>query len=128
METSLFLAKFWGWYLIIFFFVLSFNPGRIKEIFEDLKDRKFANLVAFIAIIVGLLNILYHNVWEAQWYLIITLIGWAALFEGLFLFTFPRRVSKMVETGNIKLIQVLYMFLFLLGLYLLNMGYAIVPY
>jgi uncharacterized membrane protein len=128
METSLFLAKFWGWYLIIFFFILSFNPGRIKEIFEDLKDRKFANLVAFIGIIVGLLNILFHNVWEAQWYLIITLIGWAALFEGLFLFTFPGRVSKMFDTSHVKLIQVLYMLLFLLGLYLLNMGYAIVSY
>jgi len=128
METSLFLAKFWGWYLIIFFFILSFNPGRIKEIFEDLKDRKFSNLAAFIAIIVGLLNILFHNVWEAQWYLIITLIGWAALFEGLFLFTFPGRVSKMLDTGHVKLIQVLYMLLFLLGLYLLNMGYAIVSY
>ena len=31
MENSLFFTKFWGWYLIIFFFILSFNPKRIKH-------------------------------------------------------------------------------------------------
>lgn len=128
METSLFLAKFWGWYLIIFFFILSFNPGRIKEIFQDIKDRKFAIMVAFIAIIVGLLNILFHNVWVSDWPMIITLIGWAALIKGLLLFTFPGRMAKSLDIHNIKLIQALYVFLFLVGLFLLNMGYAIVPY
>lgn len=128
METSLFLAKFWGWYLIIFFFILSFNPGRIKQIFEDLKDHKFAILTAFIAIIVGLLNILYHNIWEPDWRIIITLIGWTALVGGLLLFTFPGRVTKTLDVSNIKLIQAVYMLLFLVGLFLLNMGYAIVPY
>lgn len=128
METSLFLAKFWGWYLIIFFFILSFNPGRIKQIFEDLKDHKFAILTAFIAIIVGLLNILFHNIWEPDWRIIITLIGWTALLEGLLLFTFPGRVIKFLDISNIKLIQAVYMLLFLVGLFLLNMGYALVPY
>jgi len=128
MEASLFLAKFWGWYLIIFFFILSFNPGRIKQIFDDLKDQKFAILTAFIAIIVGLLNILFHNIWEPDWRIIITLIGWTALFEGLLLFTFPGRVTKFLDISNIKLIQAVYMLLFLVGLFLLNIGYAIVPY
>jgi hypothetical protein len=128
METSLFLAKFWGWYLIIFFFILSFNPGRIKQIFEDLKDHKFAILTAFIAIIVGLLNILFHNIWEPDGRIIITLIGWTALVEGLLLFTFPGRVTKFLDISNIKLIQAVYMLLFLIGLFLLNMGYELVPY
>ena len=37
-NISLFLAKFWGWYLIIFFFILSFNPKRIVQIIKDLED------------------------------------------------------------------------------------------
>lgn len=128
METSLFLAKFWGWYLLLFFFILTFNPVRIKEIFNDLKDQKFAILVAFIAIIMGLLNILFHNIWEPDWRIIITLIGWCALLEGLVLFTFPSAISKFLDIRNIKLVQGVYMLLFLLGLFLLNMGYEIVPY
>jgi len=128
MDSSLFLAKFWGWYLIIFFLILSLNPKRIKQIFDDLKDEKFLIIASFIAIIVGLLNILFHNIWEPNYKLIITLFGWAALFKGLFLFTFPKRSVSLLKFINIKLVQVIYILLFLVGIYLLNMGYGIVPF
>lgn len=128
METSLFLAKFWGWYLLIFFFILSFNPVRIKQIFDDLKDEKFQILTAFIAIVLGLLNILFHNVWEPDWRFIITLLGWASMFLGLGLFLFPVSTTKKLEVLNVKLVQTIYVLLFLLGVFLLNMGYQIVHY
>ena len=128
MDTSIFLAKFWGWYLIIFFLILSFNPTRIRQIFEDLKDQKFVILAAFLAIIVGLLNILFHNKWEADWTIIITLMGWVALIEGLVLFALPNLVAKWLEYIHIKLVQVIYILMFLTGLFLLNMAYSLVPY
>lgn len=127
METSLFLAKFWGWYLIIFFAILSFKPSRIKEIMNFAKDQKFAILASFLAIIVGLINILLHNIWEANWTLIITLLGWIALTKGLVIFVFPQKFIQKLEFFNIKLIQVVYILLFLCGLYLLNMGYEFIP-
>jgi len=127
MDNSIFLAKFWGWYLIIFFLILSFNPKRIKQIFTDLKDEKFLIMTAFLAIIVGLLNILFHNIWEPSWKLIITLIGWISLFIGLALFIFPNRTIPSLELINIKFVQVIYMLLFFTGLFLLNMVYEIVP-
>ena len=37
-NSSFFLAKFWGWYLIIFFAILSFNPKRIIQILKDFED------------------------------------------------------------------------------------------
>lgn len=128
MDNSLFLAKFWGWYLIIFFFILSFNPKRIKQIFKDLKDEKFLIVTAFMAIIVGLLNILFHNIWEPSWKFIITIIGWASLFIGLALFVFPNRTIPSLELINIKFVQVIYMLLFFVGLFLLNIVYGIIPY
>jgi len=66
-NISVFLAKFWGWYLIIFFLILSFNPKRILQIIKDLEDQKFAIIVSFMAIIIGILNILFHNIWEGDW-------------------------------------------------------------
>lgn len=127
MDISIFLAKFWGWYLIIFFLILSFNPKRIKQIFADLKDEKFLIITAFIAIIIGLLNILFHNIWELSWKLIITLIGWMSLFIGLALFIFPNRTIPSLEFFNIKFVQTIYMLLFFMGLFLLNMVYDIIP-
>jgi hypothetical protein len=128
MDMSIFLAKFWGWYLIIFFVILSFNPARIKQIFDYLKDQKFAVLASFLAIIFGLINILLHNVWEADWTIIITLLGWAALTKGLVMFIFPKKALKAIEYINIKLVQAAYIFLFLCGLYLLNMAYGLIPF
>lgn len=128
MDISLFLAKFWGWYLLIFFFILSYNPTRIKQIFEDLKDQKFLILTAFIAIIIGLLNILFHNVWRADWTIVVTLLGWISLGIGLFLFIFPSPAGRWLEYINVKLVQVIYVILFLLGIYLINTGYQLVAY
>ena len=127
-DISIFLAKFWGWYFIIFFLILSLNPKRIQQIFEDLKDQKFVIITAFIAIIIGLLNILFHNIWFNDWRLIITLIGWAALFEGLLLFIFPSSTINLITIINVKFIQLLYMLLFFVGVFLLNMDYGIVLY
>ena len=126
MDTSLFLAKFWGWYLLIFFFVLSFNPKRIKQIFEDLKDQKFVILAAFAAIIIGLLNILFHNIWELSWKFIITALGWTSLFIGLGLIVFPESTTHKLAVLNFKFVQTIYVLLFLLGIFLLNMGYELV--
>jgi len=128
MDTSLFLAKFWGWYLLIFFFVLSFNPGRIQQIFEDLKDQKFLILSAFAAIVIGLLNILFHNIWELGWEFIITALGWISLFIGLGLFIFPESTTRRLTVLNLKFVQLIYVLLFLLGIFLLNMGYELVLY
>lgn len=127
MDSSIFLAKFWGWYLIIFFLILSFNPKRIKQIFTDLKDEKFLIISSFIAIIVGLLNIIFHNVWELSWKLIITLIGWTSLYIGLSLFIFPKRTVSVLDFINLKLVQVIYILLFFTGLFLLNTVYDIIP-
>lgn len=128
METSLFLAKFWGWYLIVFFVILTFNPIRIKQIFEDLRDEKFLILSSLLATIVGMLNILFHNIWMPSWPLIITLIGWTSLFIGLALFIVPKATVAWLNFINIKLVQVIYTLLFLVGLFLLNQVYGIVLY
>ena len=126
MDNSMLFAKFWGWYLIIFFLILSLNPKRIKQIFSDLNYEKFLIISAFIAIIIGLINIIFHNIWELNYKLIITLIGWLSLFIGLALFVLPKQTVSFLELVNIKLVQVIYMLLFFVGLYLLNTTYGIV--
>jgi len=127
-STSIFLAKFWGWYLIIFFFILSFNPKRIRQIVIDLKDQKFTIIISFMAIIIGLLSILFHNVWESDWRVIITLIGWVALFLGLALFILPKKTVYWLDFINIKFVQVLYILLFFMGVFLLSAAYGIIIY
>tara|TARA_R110002126_G_scaffold277560_1_gene423498 strand:+ start:62609 stop:62995 length:387 start_codon:yes stop_codon:yes gene_type:complete len=126
MDVSIFLAKFWGWYLIIFFLILSIKPERNNQVIKDLKDDKFLILLSFMAIIIGLLNLLFHNFWKPNWTIIVTLIGWVSLFIGLFLFVLPNLTVKFLEIVNIKFVQVIYIFLFFIGVFLLNKGYGII--
>ena len=126
MDISILLAKFWGWYLLIFFLILSLNPKRIKQIFADLNDEKFLLITAFLAILIGLISIQFHNIWELNYTLIITLIGWISLFIGLALFIFPKPTVSWLEFMNVKLVQVIYMLLFFVGLFLLNTAYDII--
>lgn len=128
MDTLLILTKFWGWYLLIFFALLSLKPLRIKQIFQDLKDEKFRFTLSFLAIIIGLINILLYNVWEPIWSFLITIFGWIALFIGLALFVIPRATVKLLIKLNVKFVQVVYTLLFLIGIFLLNMAYQLVPY
>lgn len=127
-NISILLAKFWGWYLLIFFFILSYNPGRVKQIFRYFKNQRFSILVAFIAIVIGLINILLHNEWVYDWPIIITLIGWVALAKGMFLLAFPIPAAKILDFINVRLVQVAYVLLLLLGLLLLNAGYEVLSY
>lgn len=127
-NISILFAKFWGWFLIIFFFILSFNPKRIVQIVKDLEDQKFVILTSFLAIIIGLLNILLHNIWENDWRLIITLIGWVSLISGLSLFILPKQTAAWIDFINVKFVQVFYILLFLIGLFLLSIAYGILYY
>lgn len=128
MDTTVFLLKFWGWYCVVFFFILSFNPKRIKQIVEDLQDQKFTILVSFLAIIIGLLNILVHNIWEPNISIVVTLFGWLALLKGMMLFTFPKTTTKKITKLNIKFVQAMYILIFFLGIFLLNEAYGVVPF
>jgi hypothetical protein len=127
MEAITVLTKFWGWYLIIFFLILTLKPLRIKQIFNDLKNERFRFTMSFLAIILGLVNILLYNKWLTDWTFIITLFGWIALFIGLALFVLPKQTVDMLIRLNVKFVQLVYMLLFLIGLFLLNMAYGVVP-
>jgi len=94
MDISIFLAKFWGWYCITFFTLLIVYPKRIKQLFEYTKDEKFMITTAFLAIILGLINIIAHNLWVTDWRIIITLFGWITFIKGVTRFEFPNIAMK----------------------------------
>ncbi len=123
MDASIFLAKFWGWYLIIYFTLLLVYPKRIKQLFEYTKDEKFIIIISFLAIILGLLNIIAHNIWVLDWRIIITLFGWFTLLKGITLFAFPTFAIKMIDRFDSKWFHFLIFPIFVFGIFLLNQVY-----
>lgn len=127
-NISVFLAQFWGWYLVIFCFILIVNPKRTEQLLSYLEDEKYLVITSILAILIGLVNVLLHNIWEGNWKLIITLLGWISLLKGIIRFTFPKTTLKAINKLNIKWMPFLFVLFFFLGTLLLNQVYELVLY
>ena len=128
MDISIFLAKFWGWYFILFFALLLLSPKRIKQLFNFAEDDKFMIILSILGIIIGLLHVLVHNLWVKDWRLIITLFGWLSLIKGVSQFSFPGLANRWIKNIDFKWFQFLLFLLFIVGIVLLNQAYQLVPY
>ena len=82
METSVFLAQFWGWLLVIMCLVYLLR-GRLllDELLKLTENRVFVVLGGYLAMMLGLMTILLYNVWSADWKVVITIFGWLSLLK-----------------------------------------------
>ena len=98
METSLFLAK------LIAVVYLAVGLGMLinfkyyqKVIKGALKNPLLALYGGMAALAMGFLLVSYHNIWVANWTVIITVLGWAALVKGLLLILIPGPFMKFAK-------------------------------
>jgi hypothetical protein len=47
------------------------------------KNTALTYFMGFTAVIIGFLMMNYHNVWEKNWTVLITIMGWLALIKGV---------------------------------------------
>lgn len=127
-DSSIYLAQFWGWYMVLFCGLLIMRPKRAEQLLSYLEDDKYLVITSLLAIIMGLITITLHNIWEPNWKLIITLIGWSALVKGIIRFTFPITALKAINNLNMKWMPILFVALFFIGLLLLNQVYQWIVY
>ena len=128
MELSIFLAKAIGLYYVIVSLGMILNGARIKILLmEIMKNKALLFVTGFFALIIGILLVTSHNIWVADWRVLITLLGWGALLKGIMLVTLPQ---LMIETSK-KWIQnpisyyITMCFVFLIGIFLLYHGYVL---
>ncbi len=114
--------------MILFFFLLILYPKRIKQLFAFAKDDKFIISLSVLTIIIGLLNVIAHNVWTADWRVVITLFGWSSLLKGIAQFAFPSVAWGWMEKIDFKWFQFMMFLMFVLGVFLLNQVYQWVPF
>ena len=129
METSIFLAKLLGPYCIIVAVGILFNLKTYQKVMEDFcKNSALLYLGGVLALFFGLLIVLFHNVWVANWTVIITILGWLGLIKGAWLIIFPNTVAKVTEAyqKNVALLVVHLVIILALGVFLTVMGYFVV--
>ena len=88
---------------------------------NHMKDDGFVFLTGFMALILGLVTVLMHHVWVADWPVIVTLFGWASLLKGAFRVGFPKATGQMVAklTSNPGMTNVMLIVGALVGVWLI---------
>jgi len=98
METSIFLAKLIGPMMLIAGLFVALNPARIKRIGREFLDSEaLIFLSGVLTLPVGLAIVVTHNVWQADWRVVITIFGWIAIVAGIARLAFPDAIKKVGE-------------------------------
>jgi hypothetical protein len=105
VNTSIFLAKLIGPVLLVIGAGMIINAGTFRVIFEEfVRNRAFVVLGGLISMPAGLAIVLTHNVWVANWPVLITVVGWLMAFSGAFRLVAPQDAikfgRKMYEQPN----------------------------
>lgn len=124
MDTSNFLARAYGLYFIIMGFLLVIKSDYCAEVIHDLfKNRVLVFLIGWITLILGILVVLSHNIWEFNFKIIITILGYLTLLKGFAHLYMPERMKKMSFSNNIIQHRSVYGLLCLLGVALVYMSF-----
>jgi uncharacterized protein YjeT (DUF2065 family) len=124
---SLFLAQVFGIVIAAFALTGLARPQAIRDAMRDFDHESFARLVVgCIAIALGTVIVLTHNIWAWDYRGIITLIGWTALIKGVSYIVAPKQAVSLTK-AMVKTPQHLKMFLFaclVVGGYLAYKGFG----
>ncbi len=94
METSVILAKIMGPLLLIVGLGLFINLEHYRRMLSDFGASSLSIYMAgATALLLGLLIVVFHNVWVVGWPVIITLLGWSAVIKGTVRLVAPRLVA-----------------------------------
>jgi hypothetical protein len=83
MATSLFIARLIGPVMLVAGLAVVANPRGFRDMAgEFLASRALMFLSGFLLMPAGLAIVLTHNVWTADWRVLITIIGWLNVVGG----------------------------------------------
>lgn len=95
MDASLFLARALSLYFIIISVSAFINRAYILNVMNEAINQPHILLFrGVLSLILGIILILMHNIWEMNWHILITLIGWLVFIIGVYRVLFPQVVIK----------------------------------
>lgn len=124
MDISIFLAKVISLYLIILSIAIFINsarfPSMLNEIFVTPANIFMAGI---LTLIIGILLVVSHNIWQANWRVVITILAWLTFISGIIRVACPQfafnRLKKMTKGGFVTISVIA----LLIGLFLGYFGF-----
>lgn len=104
MELSILIAKITSVVYLSAAVGAVFSRDHYRRILDDLfENAALTYFIGFTAVILGFLMVNYHNIWNKDWTVLVTILGWLALTKGVLIIAFPRfvqRYSKSIFEGR----------------------------
>lgn len=98
MEMSILLAQVIGIYLVLEGIVILTQKKFVMNVVDDFGSHKALMYVTgAMVMVLGLLIVLNHNVWESTWRVVPTLVGWAMVLKGVMLFFVPQTILRQAR-------------------------------
>ena len=95
MNTSIFLAKLIGPFALALGLGVLVNRANMRTVLDEfIRNRALMFIAGVITLPAGLAIILTHNVWVADWRVLITIVGWLAAITGAFRIIVPQDAIK----------------------------------
>ena len=122
MDITIFLARLWGSFFLIFgaLFIITKQLGKTIEMTDD---KAFVISTGYITLLMGLITAILHNVWVASWEVAITILGWSTVIKGIMKIGFPEKIHKEAQRFKKKQ-AVSAVILLLLGAWLMWMSFV----
>jgi hypothetical protein len=117
MDTSIFFARLWGGFFVTFglLFIITRQLGKTIEMTDN---KAFVISTGYITYLMGLVTVILHNFWVANWRIVITILGWSTLIKGIMKIGFPEQIHKQAQRFKKKQLFS-FAFLLFLGTWLL---------
>lgn len=95
MDISIALAQIIGPLLMLVAIGFLYNQDHYAKMVEHfLKNAELYYFSGVMALLVGLFIVINHNIWIADWRVIITVIGWLSVLKGVIRIVFPTYGAK----------------------------------
>jgi hypothetical protein len=99
MATSVFLAKLIGPVLLVASIGLFLNMAGYGAMAQEfLRSPALIYLAGILTMTAGLAIVLAHNVWVANWPVLITILGWLGVIGGAARIALPEQTRKVGDT------------------------------
>ncbi|NCN53093.1 hypothetical protein GW950_01365 [Candidatus Wolfebacteria bacterium] len=132
MDLSLFLAQAFGIYLFVMGLSILFKRDTLIQAEHMLENKAFLWIFGTFPLMLGIILILNHNIWEQNWRLIITLISWSTFLKGVTILLLPTnwivKLEKWMVELHPKFIPFYAILMVLLGGYLAYLGFGLEQY
>jgi hypothetical protein len=96
MDVSVFFARLWGSFEIIFG-LLFIITGQLGKTIEMTDNKAFVISTGYITLLMGLVTVILHNIWVPDWRVVITILGWSTVIKGIMKIGFPEHIHKQAQ-------------------------------